>query len=292
MQLVRLGPRCNNACVFCAQAVERPLASSPWVGPSLEELDGLFDAAQRGGEPVAFVGGEPTLHHDLPAWIRRAAQRGVGQVVLQTNARRLSYAAYAEQLRAAGLRAVDVTLLGSTVAMHDYHTDTPGSFQQTVRGMRNARLAGLAVVATCLITRSNFRHLPELVRVAHLAGASSIRLRLPVAVGRAVQTEARVLPRAELVEPYVKLAQHAAKSLRFQAFLIGSARDAQAPFVDFLSDDATALREPRDAATTASSDEQVLRARPATTERRVRDRLTGAELQEILPDLFSPAGGR
>lgn len=292
MQLVRLGALCNNACVFCAQAHERAKGTER---PSDEGVLSAIKAAAAGTESLGFVGGEPTMHPDLATWIACARNAGIQEIVLQTNARRLAYASYARELRAAGLSAIDVSLLGSSAAMHDYHTGTPGAFAQTVRGMRHARAAAIDVVASCVLTRSNFRHAADIVRVAHAAGATAIRFRFPVLVGRALETPARIAPQASLVEPYLKLAWIQARRLQLGAFLIGAARDPRQPFVDFLADDAERCVQHQaftPAVTIGVGAEQLQgRARPATSERRVRDRRTGAELQEILPKLFNPASG-
>ena len=58
--------------------------------------------------------------------------------------------------------------------MHDWHTGTEGSFAQTVQGLRHARAERIPAGVTVVITRPSFRHLTEIVRVAHAAGAVAI----------------------------------------------------------------------------------------------------------------------
>jgi MoaA/NifB/PqqE/SkfB family radical SAM enzyme len=283
MQLVRLGTRCNNACVFCAQADERARGSPE---PSEAQILAAIEAVPE-GEPIALVGGEPTMHAELPKWIRYARGSGGREVVLQTNARRLAYLSYAQELRSAGLSAIDVTLLGSTAPMHDYHTGTPGSFGQTVQGMRHAKACGMRVLVTCVITRSNVRHLADIVRVAHAAGGVAIRLQVPVPAGRAREQMVRLWARRFLLEPHLKLAFAQGRRLHVGVSLAGR---ADPPFVDFIADgvERLAVRDPRPDPAPASA-QPTGRARPAPAEQRVREHRTGADLKQILPDLFSPA---
>ncbi len=292
MLFVRLGALCNNACVFCAQAQERAVGAGPLSEERVAAV--ISDAASR-GEPLAFVGGEPTLHDPLASWIAAARRAGVPRIVLQTNARRLTYASYARELQAAGLSAIDVSLLGSSAAMHDYHTGTPGAFSQTVQGMRQARAAGVVVVASCVMTRSNFRHLADIVRVAHAAGASSIRFRFAARAGRVLQAPDRIVPHPALVAPYLKLARTQARRLRLDALLLGSASDPRQPFVDFLADEAEHPVQHPDGSgfvpPIVGLEQLAGKPRPAVTERRVRERRTGAELSKILPTFFDPASG-
>lgn len=207
LRLVRLGYACNNACLFCAQGDLR--AREPTFD------DGAIRAqlARAFGHVVAFVGGEPTLHETLFDWIREAKAEGARSVLVQTNGRRLAYASYARALAEAGVDALDVSLHGSTSAMHDYHTSVPGSFSHTLTGLAQAKKAGLLVGATTVVTRSNFRHLSEIVRAAHAQGASAIHFSIAAPEGRALSERHRVLPPLELVHPHLRSALALARSL-------------------------------------------------------------------------------
>ena len=207
MRAIFLGTACNNACVFCAQGdggARAPAEVDPAGAIALVEA----------GEGVAFQGGEPTIFAGLAGWIRAADARGAARIVVQTNGRRLAYRAYARALREASARLVlDVSLHGSTAPMHDYHTAVPGSFAQTVQGLRNARAEGIPVGVTTVVTRSSFRHLAEIVRVAHAAGALAIHFAPAEPSGRAATNRARVVPSAEMVAPHLQRAVAEAQRL-------------------------------------------------------------------------------
>jgi MoaA/NifB/PqqE/SkfB family radical SAM enzyme len=196
MRAISLGTLCNNACIFCAQGDLRANESGP--RPVAEEIARIVQ-----GEIVAFQGGEPTLFEELVGWIRDADARGARRIIVQTNGRRLAYRAYARALRDASLRLVlDVSLHGATEPMHDYHTQTPGSFRQTVIGVRHARAEGIEVGVTAVITRSNYRHLLEIVSLARGAGATAVHLAGAERQGSAARASDRVLPPSELVRPH------------------------------------------------------------------------------------------
>jgi cyclic pyranopterin phosphate synthase len=167
------------------------------------------------GETVAFLGGEPTIFADLPAWIRAADARGAAHIVLQTNGRRLAYRAFARLLHEASPRLrLDVSLHGSTAPMHDWHTGVEGSFAQTVQGLRHARAERIPAGVTVVVTRSNYRHLVEIVRVAHAAGADAVHFAPVEAAGRASRDQARLVPAPEMVAPYLERASSEAGRLR------------------------------------------------------------------------------
>ncbi len=222
MRAIALGTLCNNACIFCAQGELRANEAGP--RPVAEQI-----ARIAPGEIVAFQGGEPTLFEELVGWIREADARGAGRILVQTNGRRLAYRAYARALREASSRlSLDVSLHGATEPMHDYHTQTPGSFKQTVIGLRNARAEGIEVGVTTVITRSNYRHLAEIVLLARGAGgASAVHFAQAAPHGSAARARDRVLPPAELTRPYLGRALAEAERLGV-AWLAGERASAPA----------------------------------------------------------------
>jgi MoaA/NifB/PqqE/SkfB family radical SAM enzyme len=209
MRTITVGFACNNACAFCAQGEarhDRPAASEVEIARALDEI--------APGEAVALLGGEPTIFADLPSWIRAADARGAAHIVVQTNGRRLAYRAFTHTLREASSRlSLDVSLHGSTPAMHDWHTATPGSFAQTVQGLRNARAEGIPTGITTVVTRSNFRHLAEIVRIAHAASAAAIHFASVAPFGSARRAGTRVVPALEMVAPYLQRAESEAERL-------------------------------------------------------------------------------
>jgi len=305
MRLVALGFSCNNACIFCAQGELRAGDAAQDQALRPQTPDAAI-AAITPGEVVAIVGGEPTIHGDLPAWITAADARGAARIVVQTNGRRLAYRAYAHELAAASSRlTLDVSLHGSTAPMHDYHTSVPGSFQQTVQGLRNARAEGLPAGVTTVITRSNFRHLGEIVRVARACGASAVHLALAAPHGRAMRDADRVIPAFEMVKPHLVAAITEARRLglavRWNATEAPGALDGLAEPTHGEPDGAlfagigqvepaapsVALAAP---AATKRQLHVLGKPVPAHAEVRAPVKRTGAELREIFPTLFDDGG--
>lgn len=173
--VVPLGPTCNNHCLFCPHS---PDEAAPGSVP-----EALKVGAERGLRRAVFVGGEPTLHDELPGWIEAARALGFTDVALATNGRRLAYRAYAQTLASAGLTAVEVALHGPEPDAHDYHTRVSGSFRQTVKGLLNARALSVALGVSTVITRSNFRNLAALEALLERIGVSVWSLSRPLAGG-------------------------------------------------------------------------------------------------------------
>jgi MoaA/NifB/PqqE/SkfB family radical SAM enzyme len=204
---VFVGFACDNACVFCAQGSMREHAPSPDVEAQI--------AAIEKGDDVFFAGGEPLIHPELVDWIGRAIDRGAARVVVQTNGRKLAGDDLIGKLAAAakGLLSLDVSLHGSTAAMHDYHTQIDGSFAATTAGLDVAKRAKIPFGVTIVVTRSNFRHLVELAELAAKLGAKAIHFAGAEPFGSALLNEARVVPAPELVIPHLARAASVAHKL-------------------------------------------------------------------------------
>lgn len=205
VQRISVGFVCNNACEACPQGSLRD------GGPTDDEA--VAREVTRAHGIVAFVGGEPTLHPRLLEWIADARTAGATRVVVQTNGRRLAYRAWTVALRGAGADAVDVSLQGSTAAMHEYHTNVAGSFSQTLTGLGIARAAGLEVGVTTVVTRSNYRHLVDIVRLVAARGVKRVHLATLVRGGRAARAWNRLAPNPLLVAPFAAAAVQVGRSL-------------------------------------------------------------------------------
>ncbi len=224
MRAVWLTLACNNACAFCPQQEAR---TSPGGGFfSSEAIQDRLREAARLDKTVALVGGEPTLHPELFAFARLAREAGAEALVVQTNGRRLAYSSYARGLVEAGVTAVDISLHGTTAVMHEFHTRTAGSFAQTLTGIGVARGAGLRVGVTCVLTRSNYRHAPELVRLAAARGARAVQFAPAQQLPGGATLAPSLRPPAEMARPYLGEASRVARALGVELLQEGSTSPA------------------------------------------------------------------
>ncbi|MEZ4297700.1 MAG: radical SAM protein [Polyangiaceae bacterium] len=297
MRVLALSFACNNACVFCAQGELRRTAEPVDTAAAIESAA----ASVQPGETLALVGGEPTLDDRLPDFLRALDAAGAGRVLVQTNARRLAYRSYTKALREATPRlALDVSLTGSTEAMHDYHTGTPGSFKQTVLGLRNARAEKIPASVSVVITRSNFRHLIEIVRLCHTLGAVAVRFVPAQPFGAAREQRDRVVPAPELVSPYLALAINEATKLGLPARVDASGAPDETATAAFAglgtveTERAAPSIEGSSAPAAVPKRSLAIFGRPAPGRREERgpQRRTGDELRTILPTLFDGAAPR
>ena len=125
---------CNNKCLHCS--IREKDSSKTDLSSILSSLK------EKTEENVALYGGDPTLRSDLLEIIRAARRDGYRRIKLLTNGRAFSNTQFVDQIMKAGCNLFEITLWGSNPSLHDYLTQTSGSFWETIRGLEN--LAGLA----------------------------------------------------------------------------------------------------------------------------------------------------
>ncbi len=142
--------RCNCDCAHCYNARPRnypEMDTAHWQ----QIIERLW---QIGVPHITFTGGEPTMRNDLPELIAYAEAQG--QITgLLTNGRRLSDASFLETLIDAGLDHVQITIESHDPAIHDSMMRSPGAWQETVAGIRNALEQGLYVMTNTTLLKSN-----------------------------------------------------------------------------------------------------------------------------------------
>jgi cyclic pyranopterin phosphate synthase len=141
---VSVTDRCDLRCVYCMAEEMTFLPRADVL--SLEELDRLCGAFIRlGVRKMRITGGEPLVRRDVMTLFRGLGARigdGLEELTVTTNGTQL--VRYAEELYAAGVRRVNVSL--DTLSAETFTQITRwGRIEKTLAGIRAAKEAGLAV---------------------------------------------------------------------------------------------------------------------------------------------------
>lgn len=196
---LKVGFACNNRCHFCVQGDKR----ARYAPRALEELRAVLRDERARVSSVVFTGGEPTVRKELPELVAYARELGYERIQIQSNGRMFSHVGYLQRLIACGANEFSPALHGHVAALHDYLTAAPGAFAQTVTGIRNLKSLGQLVLTNTVVTRSNYRHLPEIARLLVSLGVDQYQLAFVHPVGTAGTEYDQIVPRMELAAPYL-----------------------------------------------------------------------------------------
>jgi len=156
---LRVGTSCNLNCVYCLLGHE-----DRYLRPAAEILDDLAWGRAQNLEKVAFTGGEPTLHPDLPRLVAAARGLGYRQVILVTNGVTLGYPGRLARLREAGVTALGISYDTPDRATAEAMWRSP-VHDMVVRAFEAAAaFPDMPVGSIAVVTARNFRQLPDLAR--------------------------------------------------------------------------------------------------------------------------------
>jgi GTP 3',8-cyclase len=162
--------RCDLRCAYCMPERQTFLPRKEVL--SLEELHRLaLGFIARGVTKLRLTGGEPLVRRDMIELVQALGRKlgdGLEELTLTTNGTQL--AAHAEDLRAAGIKRINVsldTLDRQTFARLARRDMLP----QVLEGIAAAQAAGLAVkLNTVALKGVNEAEIPELIGWAHGLG--------------------------------------------------------------------------------------------------------------------------
>ncbi|NUQ93101.1 MAG: TIGR04053 family radical SAM/SPASM domain-containing protein [Gemmatimonadaceae bacterium] len=176
---------CDLACVHCrASAIPRRDARELTTIEAIRLLDSVraFDPEH----PPLFVmtGGDPLRRADIPTLVEYGTRIGL-RVALTPSGTPLTSRARLEELRDAGLARLAVSLDGSTRTIHDRFRGVAGSYEWTLRILRDARELDLSTQINSTISRHNIDDLEPLIELVEDLGISLWSVFFIVPTGRA-----------------------------------------------------------------------------------------------------------
>jgi heme b synthase len=171
---------CNLACVHCrASATCGPYEGELDTPASLQLLDQIAEVAKP---IIILTGGEPLLRPD----IFDLAQHGTGlglRMVMACNGTFIDDTV-AGKMKDSGIKRISVSLDGSTAETHDKFRGVPGAFEGALKGLENAKKAGIEFQINTTITQANLKQIPKILDLAVTLGAVAHHIFLLVPTGR------------------------------------------------------------------------------------------------------------
>lgn len=171
---------CNLSCVHCrASATCGPYEGELDTAASLRLLD---DIAKVGKPIVILTGGEPLLRSDIFDLAHYGTQLGL-RMVMACNGTLVDERT-AGKMAESGIKRISVSLDGATAESHDAFRGVPGAFQGALRGLENAKKAGIEFQINTTITQDNLDHIQDILNLAVDLGAVAHHIFLLVPTGR------------------------------------------------------------------------------------------------------------
>jgi len=154
---IQVNRYCNNACHFC---------SNPSNGNNITYergvalIDDFINKKYRG---IIFTWWEPTLSPDLYKWIKYAKDIWIESRII-SNGMACSDFNYTKKLKDSWLELVHFSVYSCHEKIHDFLTDTPGSWLKLMKSITNALNLWIRVQINTVINHYNETHLDKTVK--------------------------------------------------------------------------------------------------------------------------------
>ncbi|WP_321921887.1 pyrroloquinoline quinone biosynthesis protein PqqE [Paraburkholderia guartelaensis] len=190
--LAELTYRCPLHCAFCYNPVDfarhgEELDTESWRAT-------ISAARELGAAQIGFSGGEPLLRDDLEALVAHARQLGFYTNLITSgiglNVERI------EQLKAAGLDHIQVSMQDSTRELNDFLTSTR-TFELKRNVARLVKAHGYPMVLNCVLHRFNLPHVAQIIDMALELGADYLELANTQYYGWAMLNRDQLMPTAD-----------------------------------------------------------------------------------------------
>jgi heme b synthase len=185
--------RCNLHCAHCRSSSENESYEKEL---SIQECQRVTDEILEIGKPIVILtGGEPLVRPDVLQIASYAVSKGL-RVVMGTNGTLITEELAAE-MQTVPISRLAVSLDFPVPGLQDEFRGRAGAFRDAVKGIANAREAGMEIQINSTITRLNVGYLPDLLELALEVGAVAFHPFLLVPTGRGKSLEMHELSPSE-----------------------------------------------------------------------------------------------
>jgi heme b synthase len=172
---------CNLACVHCRASAQTEPAPDELT---TAEIEGVIDDIAAFAAPIFIIsGGEPLMRADILHVARYGRERGL-RVVMSPNGTLITDRV-AQEMSAAGIARISVSIDGSCAARHDEVRGVPGAFDAAMQGLAACRANGIGFQLNTTVLRQTMDDLPAVHQLAVRLRSEAWHVFMLVPTGRA-----------------------------------------------------------------------------------------------------------
>ncbi len=160
--IVRIAKECNQNCLFCNIYDKDNEFFFETPKAVLTRVKELVDKQKISS--IILSGGEPTLNKDLDKILSIIRREGISEIHLQTNAMMFSYDSFMRKNIHKKIDFFLISLHTCKKELFDALTRTPGSFDHTIKGIKNLVGEGSLVAINLIIMKNNYQEILEICR--------------------------------------------------------------------------------------------------------------------------------
>lgn len=170
---------CKNRCFFCGPT---PLISNSEIRKmEIRVAKNIADFQEKNLKKIEISGADPIEYEHIIDLIKYLKKIGFEKVQLSTHGRRLFDDKFLAELVSSGIDILRVPIYGSNAEINDSITGSPGSFEETVGGLRKLSNAkhNIFIQLSTLIARQNKDDLPKMLDLVYSLKPNDFYIGIP-----------------------------------------------------------------------------------------------------------------
>jgi len=204
---------CNSNCIMCTNPKDfRNLEDAKEYTDQkiLERMESDRESIERSNSDIGLTGGEPTIRPGFTSFLKEIRRRFPSNTIaFATNGRMLAYENFTKEFLKVGNLRLQSVVHSADSKVHDEITRSPGSFEQTKKGLKNFfkyRSGTQTMELRIILLKQNYRELEPLVKMIYEEFPSVDRLVIifPEYEGHAGKNLEHIKVTFEDVRPYVE----------------------------------------------------------------------------------------
>ena len=171
-------------------------------------LANVKEGRRQGFSILEFIGGEVTIRKDFFDLVTGAKKIGFNDIRIITNGRMFFYPDFARKIVLSGLYQIALTVAGHNSEIHDAHTLVPGSFRQTLQGIKNILAfkeqygLNFSFLLNIMVSQKNYRYLGQMADFYANLGIKEINICHIMPLNKAI-CDKRIIAKMSQVAPFL-----------------------------------------------------------------------------------------
>ncbi|MCA9495874.1 MAG: radical SAM protein [Nanoarchaeota archaeon] len=179
---IKLGYECNDHCTHCVVEELRDLAIKQKNRRTTQDYkDEVLKSKNAGFKSITITGGEPTIRPDFLEIVKFVYQNNLS-IELQSNGRNFKDKSLAQD-SSKYINTFIIALHGPNEKIHDKITQTKGSFEETIDGIKNLVKFNAKITGKIVISKINYKYILETLKLYEKLGVKVVVVSFPHSSG-------------------------------------------------------------------------------------------------------------